>query len=401
MRRTIRRIAAALLLGTTLPQMPAHAQEALRPEFGKPLQAAQELIKAGRYKDALAKLREADAVGNRSAYENFILERMRGSAAAGAGDHETVARSFEAVLASGRLAAGEKLQLFEALAGTAYRAKDYAKAADWTQRYFKEGGTSEQMRSLQVNAHYLAGDFAGVVRDLQEKVRHIEQGTPAIDEQTLRLLASSYLQLGDNAGYAATLEKLLIHHPKKEYWADLLARVQSKPGFADRLALDVLRLQLASDTLTEPEQYMEMAQLALQAGLPAEAKKVVEVGYANGKLGTGKDAPRHQRLRDMAARQAAEDEKTLGAEVIGRNADALVNTGQALVAAGRLEKGIELIEQGISKGGLKRPEDAKLHLGQAYLQGGNKAKAAAAFKSVHGTDGTAELARLWAIQAGR
>ena len=39
----------------------ASAQETLRPEVGKPLQAAQELIKSGRYKEALAKVREAEA----------------------------------------------------------------------------------------------------------------------------------------------------------------------------------------------------------------------------------------------------------------------------------------------------------------------------------------------------
>ena len=39
----------------------AHAQETLRPEVGRPLQAAQELIKSGRYREALAKVRDAEA----------------------------------------------------------------------------------------------------------------------------------------------------------------------------------------------------------------------------------------------------------------------------------------------------------------------------------------------------
>jgi hypothetical protein len=222
-----------------------------------------------------------------------------------------------------------------------------------------------------------------------------------VDESTLRMLAASYAKLGDDAGYINTLEKLLAHHPKKDYWADMLARVQNKPGFSDRLMLDVYRLQLATETLDDPAQYLEMAQLALQAGLPAEAKKVVDAGYAAGKLGTGAEAERHRRLRELANKQTLEDEKTLNADVIGRNAEALVNTGQALVTAGRIDRGIELLEHGIAKGGLKRPEDAKLHLGQAYLNNGNKAKAIETFKSVRGGDGAADLARLWIIRAGR
>lgn len=389
------------MLATLLLAGLAQAQEALRPEIGKPLQAAQELMKAGKYKDALAKVREGDAVGNRTPYENFILDRMRGSAAAGAGDEATATKSFEAVLASGRLQAAESLQMLEALAGTAYRAKDYARAIEWSQRYFKEGGSSAQMSSLQTSAHYLSGDYAGVVRDMQQKVQSVERAVPVVDETTLRMLAASHAKLGDEAGYLNTLEKLLIHHPKKDYWADMLARIQNKPGFSDRLLLDVYRLQLATGTLDDPAQYLEMAQLALQAGLPAEAKKVVDAGYAAGKLGTGAEGPRHLRMRDMAYKQTAEDDKSLSADVVGRNPEALVNVGQALVAAGRVDKGIELIEHGIAKGGLKRAEEAKLHLGQAYLKSGNKAKAVEMFKTVKGADGIGDLARLWAIQAGR
>ena len=51
---------------------------------------------------------------------------------------------------------------------------------------------------------------------------------------------------------------------------------------------------------------MEMAQLALQAGLPFEGKQIVEQGFKSGALGTGAEAERHQRLKDLADKQAAE-----------------------------------------------------------------------------------------------
>ena len=55
----------------------------------------------------------------------------------------------------------------------------------------------------------------------------------------------------------------------------------------------------------------------------------------------------------------------------------------------------------MQKGGLRRPDDAKLHLAIAYLGAGQKAQAVRAFQDVGGTDGTAELARLWSIYAQR
>ncbi len=53
------------------------------------------------------------------------------------------------------------------------------------------------------------------------------------------------------------------------------------------------------------------------------------------------------------------------------------------------------MQQGIAKGKLKRKDEANLHLGVAYLRAGQKAKAREAFKAVGGTDGAADLARMW------
>jgi len=392
-------LAAALLLtqGTT-----AHAQDSVRAEVARPMQTAQELMKANRFREALARVREADAVANLSPYERLLLDRMRGSAAAGAGDDTTATRSFEAALATGRLLPVETLPLLEALAASAYRAKDYAKAISWADRYSREGGRSEAMRSLKTNAQYQAGDYAGVVKDMEARVLAIETAVPVVDEFTLRTLAAAYAKLGDDAGYARTLDKLLSHHPKKDYWADRLSRLQNDATRSDRLTLDLYRLRWATDTLDDTEQIVEMAQLALQSGLPVEARRVIDAAYNAGRLGLGADAERHKRLRELARRQAAEDEAQLpAADVVGRSADALVSAGQILAGSGRLEKGLELMESGVAKGGLRRPDEARLHLGQAYLAAGNRARAVETFKTVKGGDGAAELARLWAIYAER
>ena len=55
------------------------------------------------------------------------------------------------------------------------------------------------------------------------------------------------------------------------------------------------------------------------------------------------------------------------------NGDALVQVGFAYAMAGDFDNGIKLIDQGIAKGSLRRPDDAKLRLGMALLQSG-KAK---------------------------
>jgi len=59
---------------------------------------------------------------------------------------------------------------------------------------------------------------------------------------------------------------------------------------------------------------------------------------------------------------------------------------------------VELIEKGIAKGSLKRPDDAKLRLALAMAQSPKtKSKGLQALRAVSGTDGTADVARLYAL----
>lgn len=400
----------ALLGFTVIAAVPggmsrALAAEGVRPEVGKPLQAAQDLLKTKRYQEAMAKVREADAVGNKTPFESYTVERMRGFVAATMGDTATAIKSYEAVVTSGRLPAAEQLKMVEAVATMYYQAKDYSKATSWASRYLKDGGTDPQVRTVLIQSYYLNNDCQNVAKQLQSEFQADESAGRPPSEERLQMLLSCYSKQNDNAGRQVTLEKLVTYYPKKDYWTDLISRVQRKPGFADRLSLDLYRLKLATGNLVAASDYMEMTQLALGDDFAGEAKKIIDQGFASGVLGTGSDADRQKRLRDLAAKRAADGPKNLAqaeAEAAAaKDGTALVNLGFNYVGYGQFDKGIALMEQGIRKGGLKRPEDDKLHLGIAYLLAGQKAKAVQMFKTVQGMDGTADLARLWAVQARR
>ena len=392
-------------VSTALAQTNAPPPNVLRPEIGAPLRAADELVRAGKFDEALAKIRQAEAVADRTPNESTAIDRTRGIAASGAGDIPTATRSFEAVVAAGHLEPADRARLTQALALLYFQGMDYPKAATWAARYLQDDGTHADMRWLLIRAYYLADDWTSAAHEVRAVIDADARSGAAPPLDRLQLLASCYAKLGDNAGYVYALEKLLASYPKKEYWADAIRRVESRPGFADRLALDALRLRQATDSLSGSADYAAMTELALTVGLPAEAKRVSDQGFASGALGTGTDAQQHRRVRDTAAKQMAEDEKQLAqsAKAAGAAVDgtALVNVGFVYVSAGQFDQGIALMEQGMRKGGLRRPDDAKLHLGIAYLAAGQKARAVLVFKDVGGTDGTADLARLWSIYAQR
>ena len=368
----------------------AFAAETMRPEIGNPLKAAQDLMKQGKNKEALAKVNEADRVGGKTANESYLIERVRAAAASAAGDNDAAAKSFEALIASGKLSAGEREKFTEGLVGIHMRARDFGKANAVINRLLKDHN-DPKLRAYLVQNYYSQGNYAAAESELKQ------MGT--LNEDQLGLMANIQLKKGDKAGYVNTLEKLAASYPKASTWTDLLNRVTTKPGYSNRLKVDVYRLQLANNLLKKPSEFVEMAQLVIQAKAPAEALKVIDKGYKAGILGVGPEAARHQRLKDLAEKNLAEANKTQATDeaalVKAKDNDGLLAMGYGLVQAGQADKGLAMMTAAIKAGGLRNPEDAKLHLGEAYAVAGKKAQAITTLKTVGGKDGTDDLARYW------
>lgn len=401
MKKTLRALAAPLLLCLLAAGGPGTAAaEGLRPEVGKPLQQAVELLKAGKAKEALVKVREAEKVPNRTPAEQLTIDRMKAAAAQRAGDNATAVQALEAV--AGKVSGAELGQVAEQLANGYAQLRNNAKAGEWLNKAIAAGNNSATVKQLQSYLQSASGDYAAIAKESAASVAAAEQAGKRPEEVDLLRLADAQQRTGNNGGYLSTLEKLLANYPKKDYWNAYLGRLQRKPGFADRYALDVMRLRLSTGTLTKADDYMEMAQLSLQEGLPAEAVRIVEQGFKTGALGSGPEAPRQQRLRDLALKKLAEQKAGIAAQA--RDAandpagDELVHVGYAYVTLGDADQGIALIENGLAKGHLKRAEEARLRLGMAQLQS-SKAKSAATqtLRSVKGSDGVADIARLWLL----
>ena len=376
------------------------AQAQVRPEVGRPLQQAADLLKNNRAKEALAKVREAEAVPNRTPAENLTIDRMRGAAAARAGDPQTAIKSFEAVLASGRLSGAEQGQMTEQIAYQYAQLKDWPRTREWAAKARAMPGTNgAELDKLLAFVNAQSGDFAAVARDAQAAVEAAEKAGRRPDEADLLRLADALRRTGNTAGQTAVLEKLITHYPKREYWQIVLGRVQAKPGFSQRLAVDVLRLKRQTKTLDSADEYVEMTQLLLQDGQAAEARAVVDEGFGAGLLGKGEQAERQQRLRALATQRATSAAADLASAEQGladdKSGDTLVRIGMGYSGLGQHDKAVALIQQGIKKGGLRQPQQAQLHLGIALARAGQKDRAAQALRTVTGADGAADLARLW------
>lgn len=406
---------AAALVGTlalTLGTAPngsltllGSAQAQVRADVGKHLKDVQGLLRGGKFREALTKLRDAEAVSGRTADENALIEQMRMAAAQGAGEPDTMVRAFDALKASGKLSAAQNLQYIEAIAGTYLRANQNAKALTWANRYFAEGGTNATMKETQRIAQFKSGDVGPILKSTMAEIQAMERAGQVPPRDKIGLLMSAAEAAKDQNALAFGTEKLLQYYPSKEIWAATLANTAARKGFSPRFQLDLYRLRLLTDNLRGADDYMELAQLAGQAGFPDEGRRVVDAGFKAGVLGQGADAGRHNRLRSFMDKKAADTKAGFDAALAeargNKSGEALIPLGLYLAQSGKAKDGVALIEEGIGKGQLKREDDAKLALGLAQFWAGDNRKAIATWRTVRGTDGVADVARLWAIYASQ
>lgn len=397
----LRLLAAALLAAGVLTA--AHA-EGVSPAVGKPLGEANALLRSGNAKGALAKVAEAERAPTKTPYDLYMIEYTKGAAAQRAGDNGTAVSAYEQAYNSGKMPDAQKGQVAESIAFAYSAMKNNAKASQWAQTAQSHGANSANLKQLQAYLQTQSGDYSAVMRDSQAAVDGAEKAGRRPGEDDLLRLADAQRRMNNKAGEFATLEKLVTYYPKKDYWSAYLGRVQAKSGFSDRFSVDVLRLKLATGNLSGANDYMELAQLALQDGLAAEAKAIMDKGFASGVLGTGAagEVSRQQRLRDLATKTDTEARGTIDKRAkdaqAAKDGNALVAVGREYVGQGKVAQGTALIQEGIEKDKLKHPEDAKLRLGVAMMQDPKtKAQGVQVLRKVTGTDGVADVARMYIV----
>ncbi len=395
--------AAALLLAT-----PAAAQNKItNAKVGKPLQAAIEAYKKQQWDAALAKLAEADRADKKTPYEQFAINEYKATVLVQKRQYGEAATLLERNIDSGFIAPGDMVTRLDQLLLINMQLRNYPKAIAIGERWIKAGGSKSQTRALIGQAYYAQQNYKRSIDVLGPAIDNVRKAGGTPDENWLNIVRSSYQKLGDTAGTSKAMTELVRYYPKPEYWNFLLdSRMRQKN--TDRVQLNLLRLGRQVGIVNTAEEYVEMTEILLELGLPAEASAVMEAGYA-AKAFDGLEkskADRYTRRRTEAKTLAAKDQQSLPA--FERDA-AKSPTGQGSVALGlayasfgQHEKAVTALGAGLQKGGVRDPQQAQMTLGIANLKLAKKAEAIKAFEQVTGDAAMEDVAKLWvlAIRSG-
>ncbi len=395
-------IAAAGLVAAT-PALAAEGKQTNSAKLGKPLKEAHDDLNAKKYADAIAKLREAEGIAGKTPYDQHLINDMLGFAYARIQNYAEAAKAWEAELDDGFMAQSEIPTRVRQLAEANYQIKNYDKAIEFGNRAIKGGFADEELKTLVGQAYYLKGDWKNALRFeeglVDEKIKNGQ--TPK--SESLQLVLSACVKLNDSACETRALEKIVTYYPKPDYWYQLLYTMRQQTSGNDANTLQTYRLMSEVDVLRSPEDYTEMAQLALEAGSPGEAQHILEKGIAKGVFTDPRAKSKNQRLLETAKKTAATDQASL--PKIEKDADAAptgaknVGVGLAYLGYGQYDKAVDEISKGLAKGGLRNETEARLLLGIAQLKAGHKEDATKSFHAVKGDASLERLANLWTLHA--
>ncbi len=377
---------------------PVLAQTPIRPEVAKSLQAAQDALKAGQLDSALLLSQQTLAMPGITVLEKPLIQRTLAVAALQAKNFPLAISTLENLIQDmpDSTPAAQKRPLIESLLNASQQAQDLPKLVDWARIYLKLEGSNPTVRTVLIQTLSVLKRHEEVVQEMKEKMRLDEAAKEKTPESELRMLAVSQRQLKDDTGYNSTLKRLLQNYPSKAYWAEMIPRVARQANFNARFDLDLYRLLEQTGNMEDAYEYVDMANLALKAGLPAEASRVLEQAYATGRMGKGSDAVNHQKLRQQIQLRLNEDDKALPAlEKSAKDANALASLADVYAAKQKWDQSLALYNKALAMGGLRREAETRLHAGIALFKLGQKAEANTLWDSIQGDATAIELAQLW------
>lgn len=391
-------LGSAAVLAADTPSKPTNSAK-----LAKPLKAAHDDLDAKKYPEAIAKLKEADGIAGKTPYDQHMINEMLAFAYIRTNDYADAAKAMEPEVEDGFTPANEQQQKIRALAALNYQLKNYDKAIDFGQRAIKGGFGEEETKKIVGQAYYLKGDWKGTLKFEEGLVDASIKAGNTPNNESLQLVLSACVKMEDTTCQNRALEKLVTYYPKPEYWSNLLFSLMKETASSDANTLQTFRLMSEVDVLKNADDFIEMAQLAMDAGSPGEAERALQRGFDKNVFTDQRNKDKAQRLLAKAKQKSAADQPTL--DKAAKEADG-APTGSKDAAMGlayfgyaQYDKAVDEFGKAVSKGGLRNPPETQLMLGIADLKAGHKDDAVKALKAVKGDPILERLASLWILHA--
>lgn len=247
---------------------------------------------------------------------------------------------------------------------------------------------------LLSQGYYQLKDYDKALKNVVTAIDMYEAAGKLPKEQWYNLARFLYFDKGDTDNALATLTVLLKYYPKKQYWVQASHLYGEKKDDAKQLAM--METAYEQGMLDKSTDLVTMAYLYLNAEVPFPAARVMEKGF---KAEIIEEKSKNYELAGSAWRQAQETQKSIPmmekAAAKSDDGELYTRLGNVYLDGDQFQQAVDAINKGLSKGGVKRPDQARLALGMAYFNLGDYTAARKVFRVAAKDDRSKKYANQW------
>jgi len=340
---------------------------------------------------ALPTTNDSKSVQEFTGHSNFTLDKFK-----------TAQSAYETALSRGLYKEEELVRVFRALFQLAAALQQPAKAIEYGEKANDLGALKSNDLLIMSQIYYQERDCknSGVWGD--KAIAAFKKAGEAPKEVLYQLKLQCASNSNDTAGMIAALYDLVRLTNKTSYWNNLI-RLERQDERDDRNLLMIYRVMYDTNSMQADTDYIEMAQLLGDAGLPGEAQRVLERAVRSGVL-KEEHRERTARLLNAMKTRADADKKglpALDAEAAKNPAGQLdVRLGEVYFGAGDYPDASAAISRGLQKGQIKQLDEAYVYLGRYWIAQSEPTDAKNAFTQLRALPNISpRVLRLWNLYA--
>ena len=247
---------------------------------------------------------------------------------------------------------------------------------------------------LLAQGYYQIKDYDSALDNVETAIAMYEGDGKLPKEQWYNLARFLYFDKNDFDNALATLYTLIEYYPKKQYWVQASHLYGEKKDEPTQLAM--METAYLQGLLDKSSELVQVAYLYLNAEVPYPAAKVMEQGFKDELV---EEKSKNYELTGSAWRQAQEIDKAIPnmekAAELSDKGELYTRLGNVYLDSDQHKKAIGAVTKGLAKGGVKRPDSARLVLGMAHFNLGDYKSAKKAFRDAAKDERSEKYARQW------
>jgi tetratricopeptide (TPR) repeat protein len=372
--------------------------------IAKEITAAQKAMQAQQWSEALKNLEAAETKSPLTTYDKKTIAEFKGICYVRLNNLKSAQTAYEAALATGGYSADELPKTYRLLFQLAATNQSVTKAIEYGKQASEAGAANDNDLLIMSQLYYQQKDCknSGVWGD--KAIAAFKKAGEAPKEVLYQLKLQCASDANETPAMIASLYDLVRLTNKTSYWNNLI-RLERQDERDDHNLLMIYRVMYDTNAMQADTDYIEMAQLLGDAGLPGEAQMVLEKATSAGVI---KDdhKERTNRLMNAMKTRADADKKglpQLDAEAAKNPAGQLdMKLGEVYFGAGDYQGASTAITRGIGKKQIKQLDEAYVYLGRAQAALKNYPEAKKAFVELKAVPNISpRVLKLWELYADK